>query len=274
MEKFSYAVEFYREGIFDLDNVELFKRKVEEAQKIENYFSKLVPNVSFIRPYILNSYKFEKIIGYVNRIRYVRGLIYASDYIDFEDVLAVADDIKIFYENGLLDEDSKKSSLWKELEYIETSNYDKILSGYNYDDEEELEDEDSFEIDEKLVDLLNNNQIELQSEEMNNLVKIFEDEMNGSNCDEEYEEDFDDDNIEAYISIGEKLNRFRKNSSVYIENTIKSKLSNGSIKNEDIPMIKRAMKRWFKTMFYIVERIDEFDCKEYNYNDENINRFL
>lgn len=40
MEKFSYALEFYYRKIFDLKNVDLFSKKVNEATKVENYFSK------------------------------------------------------------------------------------------------------------------------------------------------------------------------------------------------------------------------------------------
>ena len=59
MEKFSYALEFYYRKIFDLKNVDLFSKKVNEATKVENYFSKKILNLEYLREYIIKSYLFK-----------------------------------------------------------------------------------------------------------------------------------------------------------------------------------------------------------------------
>lgn len=68
MEKFSYALEFYYRKIFDLKNVDLFSKKVNEATKVENYFSKKILNLEYLREYIIKSYLFEPELEEVDRI--------------------------------------------------------------------------------------------------------------------------------------------------------------------------------------------------------------
>ena len=45
MKRFSYDLEFYKNNLFDLDNIKLFKRKVKEAKEIESFFWNIIPNI-------------------------------------------------------------------------------------------------------------------------------------------------------------------------------------------------------------------------------------
>ena len=273
MEKFSYALEFYRENLYSLDNVNFFEKKVKEAEKIENYFSKLIPNIEYIRPYILMSYRFEKILGYENRIRYIRGLVYASDYIDFYDAYNIPKDLDYFTEIGLCNLDLTKQSLWGYTSYIYSSNTDEALLDIisPLDNKENEEDVDDMSI------IPNEDNVhELKKEEFDGLTKLINEVMNSSDNVDDIKDETkeDDEEVDEYITIEEKLSRFKKNSEIYIEKILEKKLKEKVIKKEDIPMIKRGMKRWFKKVFYIIERVIEFDDKEYEYKDKNIVRFL
>lgn len=199
MEKFSYAYEFYKENIYELDDIKFYENKVKEAEKVEEYYSKILPNISIIRPYIIMSYKLEKVIGYKNRVRYVRGLIYASDYIDFNDAANITSDINMFYEKGLIIPKFKKTSIWNVMEYVESSNYTKILSG-NIDElikleedyDEELSDEE-LEIENNLKNMASDNSVEIDSKNMEALSKIAKENEENSLSDTKT----DDDNIES-----------------------------------------------------------------------------
>lgn len=126
MEKFSYALEFYYRKIFDLKNVDLFSKKVNEATKVENYFSKKILNLEYLREYIIKSYLFEPELEEVDRINYIKGLIYASDIIDYEDALKFFNDLnKNLYV-------TKKMTLWEQMNYMEDTSDDDFLHGmYN-----------------------------------------------------------------------------------------------------------------------------------------------
>ena len=61
MEKFSYGLEFYKNNIYKLEDTNLFKRKVKEAEKIEKVLFNTIPNIELVRKYVLRSYYFHKI---------------------------------------------------------------------------------------------------------------------------------------------------------------------------------------------------------------------
>ena len=56
MERFSYALEFYNNKFYDLNNVNLFKRKVNEAERIEE-IKKLQKEATYLEYHEDNKYK-------------------------------------------------------------------------------------------------------------------------------------------------------------------------------------------------------------------------
>ena len=249
---FSYALEFYKEGIFSLDDISTFKRKVKEAEEVDKYFSKIVPNINFVRPYILNSYKLEKKIGFKNRTRYVRGLIYASDYIDMTDINNIPNDVELFKQSGKGYLNLEKDTTWS-------------FTGYDKKDNEEYFEDPDEDYDEDVVsDLAKENEVEIDSKIINTLSK---------EATESKEEKIINDN-DKYISVEDKLEKFKYESKKYINETISCRLEENLITKEDVPMIKKAMRTWLNMMFNIVDRINEFNRKELEYNDKNLTKFL
>ena len=247
---FSYALEFYREGIFSLDDLSTFKRKVKEAEEVDKYFSKLVPNINFVRPYIINSYRFEKNIGFKNRIRYVRGLIYASDYIDMSDIDCLPNDVELFEQAGIGRLDLEKDTAWSYTGYDKEETEAYFEDDYDEDYVDEIASENEVEVDPKTLNALSDSAT--KEEESNSVTS----------------------SANNYISLDDKLEKFRSKSKEYINDTIKYRLEENIISKEDVPMIKKAMKTWLNMMFNIVERINEFNRKELEYNDKNITKFL
>lgn len=49
MEKFSYGLEFYKNNIYKLEDTNLFKRKVKEAEKIEKVLFNTLSNIELVR---------------------------------------------------------------------------------------------------------------------------------------------------------------------------------------------------------------------------------
>ena len=249
---FSYALEFYKEGIFSLDDISTFKRKVKEAEEVDRYFSKIVPNINFVRPYILNSYKLEKKIGFKNRTRYVRGLIYASDYIDMSDIDSLPNDVELFEQSGIGYLDLERDTAWSYTGYDKRENeeyFENSEEDYDEDVVSDLAKENEVEVDPKILDTLSKEAAENNQETFNNPN-------------------------DKYISVEDKLEKFKYESEKYINETIKCRLEENLITKEDVPMIKKAMKTWLNMMFNIVDRINEFNRKELEYNDKNITKFL
>ena len=93
IEKFSYALEFYNRSLYSLDDTNLFKRKIKEAEKIERVLFDIIPNIDLVRKYILRSYKFDKRITFTNRLDFIKGLILADSIVSYDDVLKFSDHI-------------------------------------------------------------------------------------------------------------------------------------------------------------------------------------
>lgn len=251
MEKFSYAVEFYKNNIFSLDNVRLFKLKVKEAEEIEKYFNQVIPNVDFIRKYIIRSYEFNKSARGLRRIAYIKGLIFGENYVDLKDLFEFSE----YISETLLTE--PKMSLWK-------------YKGYLHDNENEDEFEGTIEED-KLSELA----VKVSSEEINfeeiddidELKEKIEELQN-----REYEDDIYEDADYDFIPVHpkEKLREFKKLVNKYIRETIKEK----KINEEEVNMVKRGMKDWIKYILTSME--DVYNLNEYRlrYNDENISKYL
>lgn len=76
MEKFSYGLEFYKNNIYKLEDTNLFKRKVKEAEKIEKVLFNTIPNIELVRKYVLRSYYFDKKITFEDRIDFINDLFW------------------------------------------------------------------------------------------------------------------------------------------------------------------------------------------------------
>ena len=247
MEKFSYGLEFYYNEIFSLEDEKLFKRKVKEAKKVDEYFSSFGLNIDYIRPYILYAYKLNKNLGIKNTIRYVKGLIYATDYVDFDDVENIISDYNLI--ENIVSDESDNDSLWSYTGFLSSSNTEAF--------------ENNSEDD--LIDT-SNNSFELDNKTFENIAKSI-------NKEEENEEEIEDIPIE-YISVLEKLDLFKRKAKIYIKTTIEYKLNENKIDTSDIPMVKKGMKDWFNIIFSSMEDLIKINDMTLKYNDKNVIKYL
>ena len=93
MEKFSYGLEFYKNNIYKLEDTNLFKRKVKEAEKIEKVLFNTLSNIELVRKYVLRSYYFDKKITFEDRIDFIKGLILADNVISYKDAFEFCEEI-------------------------------------------------------------------------------------------------------------------------------------------------------------------------------------
>ena len=105
MKKFSYALEFYNNGTFSLDELKTFEKEVKIAEATEDHFRLFTNEIEAIRDNILISYKFKKELPLEDRINYVRGIVYARQFMDDKDVIQLIEEFdrkdKYIYEKSL-----------------------------------------------------------------------------------------------------------------------------------------------------------------------------
>lgn len=285
----NYAIEFYEKKIFSLEEPKLFKEKVDEANKIEYYFSKVLPNTEYIIPYILMSYSFEKDLSCNDRIKYIIGLVYASDYVDLDDLFSLPYDKinlnKILFEkekendkkdvnNEPEDYRTAKISIWKFTAYSRGCNNEEFLDGLE-DDINYIEDDTCIEENHsnEVVSQIDNT-FSLEPKVFDNLITFLTDSRTAPSF-QKYESskdilDDDDENI----SIAEKLKLFESKQDDFIEKTLTYKYKNKMICEEDFEMIIRAMHRWFDYVFTYMHDLVDIQDKMLEYNDKNIIKFL
>ena len=259
MKKFSYELEFYKRELFSLDNIPLFKRKVKDAYEVEKYFAKVLPNVQYVRKYILRSYALNKKYERLNRIRYIKGLIYASNYIDFNDI----EDFSEYIEDVLYPD--IKSSLF------EYTNFDD-----NKDNPSLFEQDLEYQVHDSVLSTVpliqQEYEYKLDTSNIDN-EEYSEDEDDNDNEDES-DEELDDyyKEIEKFnlLHPKDKIELFKKYKKKYINDIINIK----EIKEEDIKIVRKGMTDWIN--FAITSLEDIYNLKEYTlrYNDENISKYL
>ncbi len=257
MEKFSYGVEFYKRGLFSLDNIPLFKRKVKDADEVEKYFAKVLPNVQYVRKYILRSYVLNKKYEKLNRIRYVKGLIYAANYIDFNDIQDFSE-----YIDEVLYPDIKSS-------LFEYTNFDN-----NEDNPSLFEQDLEYKVHSSVLSTIPSIQQEYEYE----LYIGNTDNEEYSEDDDENEDVSDEELDDSYIEIQKfdvihpknKIELFKKYKKKYINDIINIK----EIKKEDVKIVRKGMNDWIN--FAITSLEDIYNLKEYTlrYTDENISKYL
>lgn len=251
MEKFSYAVEFYKNNIFSLDNVKLFKLKVKEAEEIEKYFNQVIPNVDFIRKYVIRSYEFNKSVRRLRRIAYIKGLIFGENYVNFKDFLEFSD----YISETLLTE--SKMSLWKYKGYLHNTKNEDIFEGTIEED-----------IPSELLVKVSSEEISFEEVEDVDELKEKIEELQNKEYDDYIFEDADD--VFMPIHPKDKLVQFKKLVNIYISKVIEEK----NISDEEANMVRQGMKDWIEYILTSME--DVYNLNEYmlRYNDENISKYL
>lgn len=270
MVKFSYGIYFYKENIYSLDDPEEFKIRVTEAEETDTYFSQIMPNMDFVRPYILLSYRMNKNIKDKDRINYIIGLIYANNYIDMNDVEQLPEQFEAYDSYYGLETSIFKTSIWNESGFRKDTNDLKnnlhILS--------------RNEISKKISEYIENH----QDVKFTGLIK--DSGLNKSNDtttsvydedDEEEEKELEEEiyNDELFeISIEAKIDIYKNHAKKYIKDCIKSGIKNKTIHEEDTKMVKAGMKAWFKYIFSIMDDLVEIRNNSLDLKNENICDFL
>lgn len=260
MEKFNYGKYFDEHNIFKIENKEeisKMKIAVEDANMIEKYFFRIVPNVEQIRKMIAFSFRLNKDLSRIDRVNYIRGLVYCEDYIDL-------DDIKSFY-NLLTDYtyvvDVPSIFAEKSYELIDGEDFfenvmaienlkNRIKPPIYQDGEIEIEmnideeDEESIETARSMIEKI------INFSERN--TSIIKEETNDDTSEEE--KNYED--IE-YIDISpkEKIELFKQNFEKYIEIVFKNKNIDLEKNDKAAIMIKLGMKDWFNYIIEIIETI-------------------
>lgn len=273
MANFDYANVFYKNKIFSLSDVNLFRNKVEEAEKIDNFFLYVIPNMNHIRDYIIYSYIFEKNLAIEDRINYIKGLVYASDYVDFNDLDCLSEDIRFLnnfdYEPDVHEKQNyynynfKKYSIWKFTSYFKSANQNDFL--------DQLEESQTIEvkINNNENNILNNDVFARQLDNANVCsVKLIENENSTTNPTK------DDDYDDGFISVEKKLELFETNAEKYIQKTMLLKINENKITNEDMPKVIAGMDRWFEFIFSSMKDIIELENYKLEYKNENIFKYL
>ena len=228
MEKFSYALEFYNRSLYSLDDTNLFKRKIKEAEKIERVLFDIIPNIDLVRKYILRSYKFDKRITFTNRLDFIKGLILADSIVSYDDVLKFSDHIENQLKFGI------RETLWKEKGLaIDPTNKD-ILDGKFCDDVKIIE---IYGSSLNLNDKSNKESDDYEDEG-------YEDNYSKSeNCEDEnydyykdsiYYSYYVDDKKMINITSSQKLDIFKRNKDNIVNEIIKRKNINSHMPAQEM----------------------------------------
>lgn len=264
MEKFSYALEFYNRSLYSLDDTNLFKRKIKEAEKIERVLFDIIPNIDLVRKYILRSYKFDKRITFTNRLDFIKGLILADSIVSYDDVLKFSDHIENQLKFGI------RETLWKEKGLaIDPTNKD-ILDGKFCDD---------VKIIEIYGSSLNlNNKSNKESDDYED--ESYENNYSKSeNCEDEnydyykdsiYYSYYVDDKKMINITSSQKLDIFKRNKDNIVNEIIKRK----NIPEKSQKMVKRGMNKWLGYVLSAMEDLYNMRCATLTYKAKNASDYL
>ncbi len=257
MKKFSYALEFYKEGLFDLNNTKLFKLKVKEAEEIEKYFNQVIPNIELVRKYVFRSYIFNKKIRGLRRIAYIKGLIYAENYVDINDLF----EFNEYISENLTTE--PKESLWKYKRYSENIKSEDEFEGTIEDNNTSSEliikvDYENISFDEEDEDEYESEYAE--AEQLDKILTKMDELEEFENLDDEF----------MPIHPKEKLKEFKSLKEKYIAKTIEEK----KISDEEKSMVKKGMNDWINYILNSMQDVYDLNEKVLRFNDENISKYL
>lgn len=257
MEKFSYGLEFYKNNIYKLEDTDLFKRKVKEAEKIERVLFNTIPNIELVRKYVLRSYSFDKKITFKDRIDFIKGLILADNVISYTDVFEFSDHL----ENQV--DAYPNETDWKNLGYVIDMTNLELLSEENTFNLIETFSSDEFNVDD-FYDYYQDSESETTDE------IITEKEEN----DEEVYKDtisFDElDSNRISVSSKQKLDLFIQNKDNIINEIIKRK----NISSESQKMVRKGMNKWLDYVLTTMNDLYNIRVSTLTYKAKNASDYL
>ena len=247
MEKFNYDVEFYKRNIFTIE--ELIERKNESSNAIyvEECLSKLSSNVDIIRDNILISYSLNKNLSKEKRLYYVKGVIYARQYLNEEDLDTflniITSDKKENLERSVFSlrpfSDSYDKNFYKNFAEVLSTGFNKLGEYESLNPEEE--ETDTNNIDEEPVELKENEDEDVEEEKYYNNLKT--------------------------LSPIKRIELLDKYFPIYLNGILKYK----NVKNKiEYQMIKKGAYRYFNYMKNIFYDAYEFILEEKKRNSKNL----
>lgn len=253
MEKFNYDVEFYKRNIFTIE--ELIERKNESSNAIyvEECLSKLNSNVDLIRENILISYSLNKNLSKEERLYYVKGVIYARQYLNEEDLDTflniITSDKKENLERSVFSlrpfTDSHDKNFYKNFAKVLSTGFNKLGEYESLNPEEGEEETDTNNIDEESVELKENEDEDVEEEE---------------------EEEKYYNNLKTLSPI-KRIELLDKYFPIYLNGILKYK----NVKNKiEYQMIKKGAYRYFNYMKNIFYDAYEFILEEKKRNSKNL----
>lgn len=274
MKKFSYALEFYNNGTFSLDESKTFEKEVKIAEATEDHFKLFTNEIEAIRDNILISYKFKKELPLEDRINYVRGIVYARQFMDEKDVIQLIEEFdrkdKYIYEKSLF----SIRTLSDEFDY---AFYHDYIQNCIKDDDKSL-----IETSEKLSKLVKQAReayeraLKAPDEGIvkDNSVMLQDDEDDDADYDDYPEEEFEDeDGSKTRYSIDELtlMERFmlaKEYFPVYQEGIYKTK----GITKEDkcYQMVNEGMTDYNNYIMNLFEDTYNFMKKEFFRSTKNL----
>lgn len=256
MEKFSYGLEFYKNNIYKLEDTNLFKRKVKEAEKIEKVLFNIIPNIEIVRKYVFRSYCFDKKIAFKDRVNFIKGLILADSVIDYNDIFEFGEHLE-----NQVNAYSNETN-WKELGYVINLNNPDIVNDF-FDKNNYIETftSDEFDID-RYNDYLN------EKIKLNNEV-ITEEDIDEDTIKETV--DFDELNARTIsVTSKEKLDFFIQNKNNIINEIIRRK----EIPVQEEKMVKKGMNAWLTYALTSMEDLYNIRINTLTYKVKNASDYL
>lgn len=258
MEKFSYGLEFYKNNIYKLEDTNLFKRKVREAEKIERVLFNTIPNIELVRKYVFRSYCFDKKITFKNRIDFIKGLILADNVISYTDVFEFNEHL----ENQVNAYPNETD--WKNLGYVIDLTNPELLNEENTFNLIEIFSSDDFNIDD-FYDYYQDSESELSDE------IITEKEENED--EEIYKETINFDELYSNrisVSSKQKLDLFIQNKNNIINEIIKRK----NISPESQKMVRKGMNKWLDYVLTTMNDLYNIRVTTLTYKSKNASDYL
>ena len=250
MEKFSYGLEFYKNKIYKLEDTDLFKIKIKEAEKIEKVLFNTLSNIELVRKYVLRSYYFDKKITFEDRIDFIKGLILADNVISYKDAFEFCEEIQdqmkvykydtVWKRNGYFMDSSKIYLPSEEADYIDISEI------YSVD-----------EIDSSIFD------------KVPELKSVYD--MGWIGCDScigiSGEGKTDEVNSSGFF---QKLNKFIENKDYIINEIINHK----NIPKDRQKMVRKGMDKWLDYVLSIMKDSYDIRVATLTYKAKNASDYL